>query len=619
MAQSSVQTKTPTSSPDDPPRKLFLLDMPVEVVERVFKHLDRKELKNVALCSSSTRNIVYPMLHDTLMLKFHHQEPINKNNCGLLPKFVENILSVVSTETLSLYQHLKTTSTFETHRRIRPSTPGSAYYKTITTRKPMTPMDDVMLRLVLQRLQKNQLLTIKFGSSTSIRTLGLILKSQKQITELSLGDFGSYSDLTEGYSIHPSFFGPTEIRLTTLEVGNLLQEATGTILKIIHQSSATLKRLRIGNPHHQIVPRFPPWKATTQDFYLGIVDRLPFVEIQFAALVQLHIVHDRQFSSFADILGEIVTGCTKLTRVRLSGCTGTLKFVRRLETAGARIEALQICQCNPENPSDPEVAEPIGWSDEEDSGSCVSRGYTLPYMSTLHTLQLTGYSHPDDDLPETYSFVNRQQIQSLWVGCQLPERDPFKCASTSALLKHSKLTDMVFLRSDNWQLLRELAIPNPGSLIVDLLFLKSLRALRLLKWQPTPPESRRFTTTQRQDVDITRKMNALLDDHFSDSPTARPPSVKLIIVDRSCCNNYCNRLASPQPCYLAVGVHVEQSCEGEKATKVSLYRPIMKNLDPDAALHVCLLFGCSTYMLAPGPPSPERFWEDKYAFAKGSS
>ncbi|KAF3130305.1 hypothetical protein TWF703_008294 [Orbilia oligospora] len=614
MASSSSRTVELTNSQDAPSQRLFLLDMPVEVVERVFKCLDREGLKNVACCSSATRNIAYPILHRSLLLKFHHEEPITKNSCGLTPKFVEYILTVLSRETMSYYRHIKTTSTFETHRRIRPGI-DNVYYRTITTRKLMTAMDDIMLRMILARLQRDQLLTIKFGNSTSVRTLIFILSGQGRLKELSLGDLGSYTDLSEDYCIPAIIFKPTENRLTVLEMGNILQGAASTVLKIIHQGSATLKKLRFGNTNHQGMPRFPEWKATTHDFFSGKLDNLSFRVIQLAALVQLHIVHDRQFSSFAGVLADMITGCVRLTRVRLSGCTGFSKLVRLLETAGARIESLQICECNRID-ADPDGSKPDDWSDDEEARSCVPRGYTLPYMGTIHTLQLTGYSHPDNELPEMYSFVNKKQIQRLWVGCQLPERDPLKCPSTWGLLRNTKLTETVIFASTNWQLLRELAIPHPGPLISELLFLKSLRVLRLLKWKPRPPEARRYSTHQRRDVEITREVNGLLA-HFADGPATTPPSVRLLIVDKHYGHNYCSRVVNPNPCYLAVGAYVERFYEG--TDEVDLYRPLVKPIDLNTTLKLCLQNGCSTYLLASGPPSPERFWEDTYGLVKDPS
>ncbi|KAF3187945.1 hypothetical protein TWF788_001409 [Orbilia oligospora] len=566
MASSSSKTVKLTNSQDAPSQRLFLLDMPVEVVERVFKCLDRQGLRNVACCSSATRNIAYPILHRSLLLKFHHEEPITKNSCGLTPKFVEYILTVLSRETMSYYRHIKTTSTFETHRRIRPGI-DNVYYRTITTRKLMTAMDDIMLRIILARLQRDQLLTIKFGNSTSVRTLIFILGGQGRLKELSLGDLGSYTDLSEGYCIPAIISKPTENRLTVLEMGNILQGAASTVLKIIHQGSATLKKLRFGNTNHQ------------------------------------------------GVLAEMIIGCVRLTRVRLSGCTGFSKLVRLLEAAGARIESLQICECNRVD-ADPDGSKPDDWSDDEEARSCVPRGYTLPYMDTIHTLQLTGYSHPDNELPEMYSFVNKKQIQRLWVGCQLPERDPLKCPSTWGLLKNTKLTETVILASTNWQLLRELAIPHPGPLISELLFLKSLRVLRLLKWKPRPPEARRYSTHQRRDVEITREVNGLLA-HFAEAPATTPPSVRLLIVDKHYGHNYCSRVVNPNPCYLAVGAYVERFYEGKD--EVDLYRPLVKPIDLNTTLNLCLRNGCSTYLLAPGPPSPERFWEDTYGLVKDPS
>ncbi|KAK6345658.1 hypothetical protein TWF718_007568 [Orbilia javanica] len=586
--------------------------MPLEVVQRIFKLLSRKELKTIALCSSATRDIAYPILHRSLMLKFHHEEPITKSNCGLSLKYVESILSVVSSEALSCYRNLTTISTLSLQRRRKPGpSPAMCAYDRemiFSKKQPITATDDMVLRLIINRLQRSQLLTIRFGSATSLKTLKLILGYQDQVRQLSLGDVGSYTDLMEGYSIPSTFFSLVEIRLTSLEVGNILRQAALTVLNIIHRASTTLKKLRLGCPNHPILPRFPDWQATVHDLYSGTAQEevLPFSEIRLAALERLHIVHDHQMSSFADILGGMINGCTRLTRIRLSGCTKPHRLVRRLVAAGAHwIESLQICHCKEVSSfnSQPEYHGSRGSSSDGDLLlPCGSRWHSLPHMDSLHTLQLTGYSHLEDGPPQTYSFANKQRIRRLWVGCQRMEKDPNKCPSTSALLRYSSLTQSVVLIDENWQLLRELAVPHPGPLISELLCLKSLRVLRLLEWRPV---------SQIQVANIESETNALLS-RYSDLPTRKLPSVKLLVVERQSCTNYCSRLLSATPCYLAV--RAERL--GARSIEANLYRPIVTQVDLDLALSICLRNGCSTYLLTSGPPSAERFWEDAYAFAK---
>ncbi|KAK6504640.1 hypothetical protein TWF481_006579 [Arthrobotrys musiformis] len=489
-------------------------------------------------------------------------------------------------------------------------------------------MDDVILRLIIGKLLDNQLLSVKFACATSLKTLALVLDRQRSITELSLGDIGSHSDLVEGFYIPPAFFRAAEMRLTTLEVFNVMKEAAPTLLSIIHQNSATLRRLKLGNPHHQVFPRFPAWAADADDLISSEVphQNLDFTEINLPALEQLHIIHDTQFRSLAMILGKMIAGCERLTRIRLSGCTDSNKLVRRLFDAGARhIESLQICECDrrfvainlTKQDGEPEFYL-SSTNSEVPAGevTCTSLRYNLPRMESVHTLQLTGYRHLNDDMAETYSFVDKKKIRRLWVGCQAPQRDPMECPTTAGLLRDSVLFASTMLSRHNWECLQELAIPNPSLLIVKLLYLKPLRVLRLLGWKPTHTDYQVWLSSQCKDVLAANEINVFLTT-LSEPPVHRAPSVRLIVIDKRSCSNYCSRLTSPKPCYLAVSfdrVSVNNPLRGDRST--TLFPPHVKPVDLETALTISQLQGFSTYLLSNGPPSPERFWEDAYAFPK---
>ncbi|KAK6528490.1 hypothetical protein TWF281_009731 [Arthrobotrys megalospora] len=482
---------------------------------------------------------------------------------------------------------------------------------------PTTGMDETIQRLILMRLRADQLMTIRFGGATSLRTIALMLHRQQAVKELALGDVGLYDDILDGCYVPPIFYETIQSQIATLEVGDIMRGAASTVLNIIHLSSSTLKRLRLGNPSHEPPSRFPPWKAEATDFYNGKdEDFLTFSTIPLPVLEQLHIVHDHQFSSLGGILAELIRGCTKLTHIKLSGCTMAYKLVSSLVRAGAdRIESLQICQCREANSFQYKLESLFNPNSGPPEAPCSSLWYNLPQMGSLHTLQLTSHGDPDDDQPFTCSFANRRKIKRMWVGCQNLGRDPTKCPATRALFNPSTLGGAVVFSENNWPLLEELVIPHPGDLICDLLAFPSMKVTRLLEWRTIcNPRQKRAGNPQRQDIDIVAEVEDLLKNYY-DSPDRKPLPPRLLVVEKSRCYNYCTRDTTLIPCYLAVKVD-RNLIELDSEDGSNGFTPTVRPVDKDRAFNICRKLGCSTFLLGAGPPSPERFWEDAYAFTK---
>ncbi|KAK6360161.1 hypothetical protein TWF730_006312 [Orbilia blumenaviensis] len=597
--------------PLSPWPKRSLLDMPLEVVGKIFKALGRQDLKNIARCSSATCNIAYPIIHRSLTIHFHHKHPVARDSCGLSPRYIEGVFSLIRRETLAHYRRLSTVFTFSVHHR-KHAHSGSRSKGVFINKTPITGVDDAMLRLIIKRIPRDQLLNVKFDNATSLKTLYTLLGRQRCIKQLSLGDIGSSLDPKERRQISSHKFRDIPNTLTSLEVDDIMRESAKTLLIIIRQSSATLRRLRIGNYNHPCISRLSPWTANTADFLQEREETASALlrddlEISFPALERLHIVHDEQFPSFARIFGELIKDCSRLAQIRLSGCSHPYELVSRLVSLGAQnIQSLQICQCKDVNRPRRELKNQFP---DEDTikMECAFTHYNLLKTDSLDTLQLTGYHWLNENPPLTYPYLNKMRIKRLWIGNQCGDRDPAVCPVTAALIMPpvSMPYDRIFLSDGNWELLQELAIPYPGEFLNKLIFLKSLRVLRLLEWRFLRSEDVQRASPHRKDGEIFSEITDLLS-HFYEFPSYQAPSVKLIVMDRKPCTDYCSRTEAYTPCFLSMTTVVHVNI----GTAATLYKPMIKCVEFPVAADICRQNGCSTYLLRNGPPSPEAFWQD---------
>ncbi|KAF3225680.1 hypothetical protein TWF106_002196 [Orbilia oligospora] len=559
-----------------------LLQLPVEVVQRVFPYLALKDLRNFACCSSTLFKITIPILYRSFCIYF--AEPT-----------AEPIVSPANLETIMDLSDL----TIRSFKKLYVSKIGSL--KPRPLRPFISDMDDVMLRLILKKFGNGQLRTIRFENTISSRTLALILERQTNLNELEISDLGALRELYNPYIFPPSLF-TQPLRLTSFSVGEILQWTALTVLKIVHQSASTLRKLRFGDPRHHDTSRLPIWEETIEPdsemgsmpadsygepfvrreerHFAALRSQLEFGEINLPLLERLYIVHDSQFAKFMRFAIRMISNCHRLRIIRISSSNDPCSLVQRLVNTGSRsIESLQIGQCTDRTPSSspslspPRVPQP------------------LPRIPSLKTLQLTNDTHTSDVFA---NFEHPMELRRLWLHCLPAHCHPLECPIISRVFEYSDPLSRMSMLHENWSRLEELAIPHPGWSKVPLL--PSLKVLRLLDWLKLND----YIERSDRHLDSITKMQAYVTKlyKFSDANYDHPPELKLIIMDEEYHANDCYRYKTlmdfPQ-------------CYSVEDGKIVMLR------SRKSALRRCQEAGCSPYLVLGGLPTPEQVWgcEDK--------
>ncbi|KAK6504641.1 hypothetical protein TWF481_006580 [Arthrobotrys musiformis] len=547
------------------PNRRRLLDLPVEVIQRIFPHLLASDLRNLACCNSTMFKVVIPILYRSLCVYF-----AERRDYIISPSSLETIMDIPAS----------TISRFKKFYVLR-----LGYPEPRSLRGCVSDMDDMLLRLVIKRFEDGQLRKIKLENHISSRTLAIILERQRNLNALEINDLGALRELYDPHQLAPSFF-TQPLRLTYFAVGEILQTAGLIALQIIHQNASTLRTLKLGDIQHNTTTRLPTWEDTSENFgpqseYFRAWDRpspeskFGFHEIILPSLERLYIFHGRQFAKFIRFLGQLISGCRRLETVRVSSPGDPYRFIRRLvETGSENIGSLQLSQCDSSNSQTPLGSE---------------LQTTSTWVSSLHTLQIATGTHSYSN--HTFLIpVPPQNLKRFWLSCVPADCDPTECEALSKLFDYQDSQNHISLIQNNWPLLEELAIPHPGWAEVPLL--PFIRVLRLLDWN-----SNNFGRRPERNLGCIPKIGEYIArlDQYSNSTYNRPPELRLIVVDERYNEGSCDHDMA------ALGYPL---CFGVEAGKIRMLRSRMD------ALGWCRKAGCSSYLTLGGLPTPEGAWGD---------
>ncbi|KAK6528489.1 hypothetical protein TWF281_009730 [Arthrobotrys megalospora] len=580
--------------------------MPVEIVQSIAQDLPRGDQVNLARCGRLMFKIVAPILYHTMTIYFRDDKNTTDFGSygyagGLNMDSIEGTFAI-SNQTLEYVREVHVKAIYTKRRN------DSFSFAPQRERSVVRDADHMAVRLLLKRFCNHQLIKIRFQHVTALKTLALILERQTNIKELELGDLGPLQDI--GYEIPPTLFAPGQLKLASLQVGDISRDGAAAFLNLIHLNSSTLRSLRIGDPKHHMQSRFGPWteRSWTLDgshVEAELSELVPFTQITLPALERLHIVHDRKFKGSTYFLIKLLQGCTKLRQLRLSGCrTPNVLLVRLLKTGSKAIKSIQICYCDSRLSPDRE-------------GPMVSLNSIHPFDILLpHTVQLTTFLHPAENYPD---WIEPSAVKRLWLGCQFrcpilrsPEsgynvpQTGWECIPTKKLFDHLKKPAESISRysmiPENWPILEELAILNPGWDVLPTI--PTLKILRLTQNSLPPNE---------MSPDL-NQAHAYLDRlyEFSISRFNRPPALRILVLDKDGFCNYteaCNQDAVEDPFLFAVSFKPDGGAS-TAAFDADSYRASAKMITEEEALRLCRQVGCSSYLTLSGRPSPERFWDD---------
>ncbi|KAK6360162.1 hypothetical protein TWF730_006313 [Orbilia blumenaviensis] len=571
--------------------RLELLDMPLEVASNIFQLLPGKDQKNLALTCSAVLNIVAPTLYSAVRL--YYDEPGDDGAFNGLPR-INDIQHLISSQQFPL--------AYAKHLSIERKEPHSIAAKSkprpFTSAKndqiELTEMADRGLELILKRFGDNQLKSIRLAHQTTYKTFALICKHQKKLRKLDLGHFKPGGRRSK---VPNQILTPGSLGLEFLEIRDIDDRVTclTTVMGILHQNSATLRRLRIGDPKHPGKPRLTAssWARRPRS-----KTKLPFAKIDLLALKQISIIHDHSAERFWDIFQNVVHCGGELSHIRISCFTDPYVLVQKLVAKGADgIKSIQISNCRRRGQGAFQV--PVH--------------NQLPRLSLLETVQLQMCTHEEGEFLPAY--ISRSTTKRLWLQCTA-NCDPTTCRSMSGLLDtKSNIT----LSPDNWPMLEELAIgapqlinpatSHPEDSLSKLPMLASLKVLRLLQWQ-TAVQIKCPPTAERLQLQV----QAFVDTLYSWCAGAykKLPNLRLIVVDTEI-GGGCPGTAIHAPLYFVV-YHFGQMPQAD-----GIGLPLTINVDYDNALKLCNEVGCSSYLLEHGPPAPEGLWDDYSTNSTGIS
>lgn len=362
-----------------------------------------------------------------------------------------------------------------------------------------------------------------------------------------------------------------------------------TFIKVLHQNSPTLRKLRIGDPTH---PKKPRLTASSWARRPRSKTKLPFTRINFPVLEQISIVHDHFAERFWATFQDIVYCGESLSHMRISCFTDPYVLIQRLVSKGAEgIKSIQINNCRRRNHSAFQL--PVH--------------NQLPQIKSLETLQLQMCTHEEGEFQAAY--IGRSTIKRLWLQCSA-NCDPKTCRSMAGLLDYTK---PVSLSSDKWTRLEELAIgapqwKNSGPAAVEswleLPMLRSLKILRLLQWQTGTQQQKNLQTVERLQPRVETYVKILY--CWSSLVYEKLPNLRIIVVDTDISSG-CPGTAIQAPLYFVV-YRFEDPVQADGTGQLYVF-----NENYETALKVCREINCSTYLLQFGPPVPEGFWDDQYS------
>ncbi|KAF3137399.1 hypothetical protein TWF594_007528 [Orbilia oligospora] len=562
--------------------RLELLDMPLEVVTNIFQFLPGQDQKSLALTSSAVLNIVAPTLYRTVRLYYDGSEKDSK--LSGLPR-LDDIEHLVSSPRFPL-GYAKSLSIEKKDSGLNASNSKRSLWISRKEQTDLTKASDKAIELILRRFNKGQLESIKFGHQTTYKTLKIICEDQQKLRSLDLGEFrpGGHRSTIPNHTLAPG-----SLTLQSLEISEIDERVTclTTFIKILNQNSATLQRLRIGDPTH---PRKPRLTASSWARRPRSKTKLPFTRIYFPVLEQISIIHDHFAERFWDAFQEIVHCGKNLSRIRISCFTDPYVLIQRLVAKGAdRIKFIQINNCRRRNHS--AFQSPLH--------------NQLPQMRALETLQLQMCTHDDGEFQAAYT--SRATLRRLWLQCSA-NCDPKTCRSMSGLLDYAT---NVSLSSDKWPVLEELAIgapqwknsgPASNESWLELPMLRSLKVLRLLQWQTSTQQQRNSQTVEKILPRVEAYVNLLY--CWSGIAFGEPPSLRIVVVDTDI-GSGCPGTAVQAPLYFVI-YHFDDFVQED-----GISSPLVFNENYETAMRVCKEINCSTYLLQFGPPIPERLWNNQ--------
>ncbi|KAK6528488.1 hypothetical protein TWF281_009729 [Arthrobotrys megalospora] len=445
--------------------KLELLDMPLEVVSNVFEFLPGQDKKNLALTCSAVLNIVAPTLYSTVRLFYDESQP--ENGFGGLPQLID-VDHLISSPRFPLGYARRLSIERNRSSDLASLKRGPRRRSSTKEQNEFAGTADRAIELILNRFKDGQLDSIRLDYQTTYKTFALICGRQKKLRTLSLGDFkpgGLRSKFPN------KILTPGSLTLESLEIREI-DERVGcltTVFRILNQNSTTLRTLRIGDPTH------PTNTRSTVVSYARLLrtqTNVPLTRIDLPALERISIVHDYSNERFWNVFQRIVHCGKSLSHIRISCSADPYILIQQLVARGANgIESIQTNNCR-------------RYTFRDFQGMMVKQ--QLPRIYGLETLQMQMYTHEEGEFEAAYA--SRQTLKRLWLRCS-SYCDPKKCLSMSGILDYSTNTS---LSSDKWPLLEELAIGAPQWASIEtnswfeLPMLRSLKVLRLLRWDSSP-------------------------------------------------------------------------------------------------------------------------------------
>ncbi|KAK6504643.1 hypothetical protein TWF481_006582 [Arthrobotrys musiformis] len=571
--------------------RLELLDMPLEVVTNIFQWLPGKDQKNLALTCSAVLNIVAPTLYRTARL--FYAEPGKDVKFDGLPRLAD-ISHLISSPQFPL-GYTKSLS-IKRKRGHDSSAPNPKRRQWVYGRDKKEQMEftetaDKAIGLILNRFNEGQLESIRLDHQTTYNTFKLICERQKKIRSLDLGEFRPGGNRCK---IPNQILIPGSLALESLEICEIDERVTClvTFIKILHQNSPTLKRLRIGDQTHPQKPRLTAsaWARRPRS-----KTNLPFSRIDFPALEQISIIHDHSAERFWDMFQDIAYCGSKLSHVRISCFTDPYVLIQRLVSKGADgIKSIQTNNCRRRNHA--AFQSPVH--------------NQLPRIKSLETLQMQVCTHEEGEFQAAY--LGRTTIKRLWLQCSA-NCDPKKCRSMAGLLDYATNTS---LSSDKWPVLEELAIGAPqwkksesdlAGGWLELPMLRSLKILRLLQWQTGTQQQKNQQTVELLLPRVENYVNLIY--CWSMVAYGKLPNLRIIVVDTET-GQGCPGTAIFRPLYFVV-YPIDEFVDAD-GTGLTV-SPLVFSENYETALKVCKEINCSSYLLQFGPPAPEGFWDDQYS------
>ncbi|KAK6345656.1 hypothetical protein TWF718_007566 [Orbilia javanica] len=564
--------------------RLELLDMPLEVVTNIFRFVPGQDQKSLALTSSAVLNIVAPWLYRTARL--FYDEPEKGEALGGLPRLsdVEYFVSsapypLAYAKCLSLERNESSVSNIPKRR--------SWISKKEETE--LTETADKAIELILKQFKTGQLERIKLGHQTTYKIFKIICEDQKRLRSLDLGEFkpGGHRSTIPNHLLTPGL-----LVLESLEICSIDERVTclTNFVKILHQNSATLRRLRMGDPTH---PKKPRLTASSWARRPRSKTKLPFTSIHFQALEQISIVHDHFSERFWDTFQDVVYCGDKLSHIRISCFTDPYVLVQRLVARGADgVKSIQINNCR-----------------RRGHGIFQSPPHNqIPRIKSLETLQLQMCTHEEGEFQAAY--IGRATLKRLWLQCSM-NCDPKTCRSMSGLLDY---TTNVSLSTDQWPVLEELAIgapqwknsgPSSVENWLELPMLKSLKILRLLQWQTSTQQQKSLQTVEKIQQRIETYVTLLY--CWSMIAYESLPSLRIIVVDTEI-GTGCPGTGIHAPLYFVI-YHFYDPAQPEQSNS-----PFVLHENYETTLKICKEIGCSSYLLQFGPQAPESFWDGQNSY-----